>query len=379
MEPDDKYTGKELSNIEVLQEFISRRETQKIMRTYLKVAFALSAILGKTERISQVLKNDLSSFVLTVQRYSKNIDLKLILRLCKVPISVYYSWRNRVLKPCETSPVGLCKKTWPHQLTANETSIMKNLLLDERFRFWPVCSIAFYAIREKILSISLPTWYLYQKKLGITRPKLPKKKKYTTGISAHRPNQVWHADITIVKTKDNIKHYVYLLMDNFSKFILTWRIEPYISGKVRMETISEAYNEYGSESEGIDLVFDGGPENNNDEMKAFVDKEGVRINPLIALKDIPYSNSLIEAQNKLFKYRYLFRQEYEDIHGLRKVFSENVRDYNYIRPHLSLAGYTPFEAYSGMTGLQYIWKEQIQEARRERLRVNSEEICRVCK
>jgi putative transposase len=146
------------------------------MQTYLKVAFALSAILGKTERISQVLKNDLSSFVLTVQRYSKNIDLKLILRLCKVPISVYYNWRNRVLKPFETSPVWLCKKTWPHQLSAKEVLVMKNLLLGERFRFWPVCSIAFYAIREKILSVSLPTWYLYQRKLGITRPKLPKKK-----------------------------------------------------------------------------------------------------------------------------------------------------------------------------------------------------------
>jgi putative transposase len=114
-------------------------------------------------------------------------------------------------------------------------------------------------------------------------------------------------------------------------------------------------------------------------MKVFLEKDELQINPLIALKDIPWSNSLIEAQNKLFKYRYLFWQEYEDIYGLRKILEDNVRDYNYIRPHISLAGYTPFEAYSGMTGLQYIWKEQIQEARRERLRVNSEEICGICK
>ncbi len=149
-------------------------------------------------------------------------------------------------------------------------------------------------------------------------------------------------------------------MDNFSKFILSWRIEPYVSGKVRVETIRDAYNKFGSESEAIDLVFDGGPENNNEELKGFLDKDEVKINPLIALKDIPYSNSVIEAQNKLFKYRYLFRQEYSDINGLRKIFEEYVKDYNYIRPHISLAGYTPFEAYSGITGLQDIWKEQIQ-------------------
>ena len=146
-----------------------------------------------------------------------------------------------------------------------------------------------------------------------------------------------------------------------------------------METIRDAYYKYGSDSDGIDLVFDGGPENINEEMKVFMDKEEVQINPLIALKDIPYSNSVIEAQNKLFKYRYLFRQDYTDINGLRKVFEEDVKDYNYIRPHKSLGGYTPFEAYSGMTGLKDIWKEQIQEARRERLWVNSKEICSLCK
>ena len=73
---------------------------------------------------------------------------------------------------------------------------------------------------------------------------------------------------------------------------------------------------YHDESVVTDLVFDGGPENNNEEMKAYVDKDGVGINPIIALKDTPYSNSVIEAQNKLFKYRYLFRQKYEDIHSL---------------------------------------------------------------
>lgn len=50
-----------------------------------------------------------------------------------------------------------------------------------------------------------------------------------------------------------------------------------------METIREAYNEYGSASEGIDLIIDGGPENNNEEMNSYVDKEGVKINPIIAL------------------------------------------------------------------------------------------------
>jgi hypothetical protein len=35
----DKYLGSELGKIEVLEEFISRKESEKIMRIYLKLAF----------------------------------------------------------------------------------------------------------------------------------------------------------------------------------------------------------------------------------------------------------------------------------------------------------------------------------------------------
>ena len=75
-EPGDKYTGKELSDIAVLENFISRTEAQNLMRTYLKVAFAFSAILGKTKRIYHMLKLDISSFVLAVEKYRKKIRKK---------------------------------------------------------------------------------------------------------------------------------------------------------------------------------------------------------------------------------------------------------------------------------------------------------------
>ncbi len=75
------------------------------------------------------------------------------------------------------------------------------------------------------------------------------------------------------KGKDFIRiaaHMVFVSKEaghnNFAKFILSWRIEPYVSGKVRMETIRQAYHDYGSGSWTIDLILDGGPENNNDQM-----------------------------------------------------------------------------------------------------------------
>jgi putative transposase len=270
----------------------------------------------------------------------------------------------------------LCRESYPGQLTSEE---VKDLLQDERFRFWPVCSIAYYALRENLLTVSLATWYLYRKKLGITRSVIPKKKRYAAGIAATSTNQVWHADITIVKTKDNIKHYVYLLMDNFSKFILSCCIASVVSGKIRVETIREAYYRYVRGDDDITLITDGGPENDNCEMKTFVVQHEGMIRSLIALKDIPFSNSVIEAQNKLFKYGYLFRQEYNNFDESKRVFAGDVTDYNDIRPHISLNGYTPLEVQMGESGLHEIWKDQIKAAGKMRINANRKELCEKCK
>lgn len=100
---------------------------------------------------------------------------------------------------------------------------------------------------------------------------------------------------------------------------------------------------------------------------------------LIALKDIPFSNSVIEAQNRLFKYGYLFRQEYNNYVELKRVFAEDVTDYNDIRPHISLKGYTPLEVQMGEIGLNLIWKDHIKDAGERRIIANRKELCEKCK
>jgi len=45
-EPIDKYLGTELTNIEILDQFLSRKESETVIKSYLKVANALSRILS---------------------------------------------------------------------------------------------------------------------------------------------------------------------------------------------------------------------------------------------------------------------------------------------------------------------------------------------
>ena len=375
----DKYFGFELSNIELLETFLKRREAGKVIRTYLRVASSLSGILNKSLQLRNILKENLKQFVDTVTGCKNKLIIKLILRLCKVPLSVFSFWKSKVLNKCLTSPLRLCRKRYPEQLTSQEVTEMKSMLTDVTYRFWPVSSIAYYALRENIISVSLATWYLYKRKLCIDRIPVPKKEKHSTGLRASYPDQIWHADITIIKTMDGIKHYVYLLMDNFSRFILSWRIEEVVSGRIRVETIREAYKKYHDKNIITTLITDGGPENDNNEMDRFILNETTGLNSAVALRDIPFSNSMIEAQNKLFKYRYLFRQEYSTGEDLRRVFAEDLYDYNNRRPHVSLKGYTPGEAYSGLSDMEMKWSDQIRQARRDRLAVNRMETCSLCR
>ena len=174
----------------------------------------------------------------------------------------------------------------------------------------------------------------------------------------------------VMKTLDGIKSYLYFLMDNYSRLIINWRAELRVSGKIRLETIEEAYHKYSPDSgEDIILLVDGEVENNNE----------INLRKLIAQKDIRFSNSVIEAQNKLIKYRYLFKQDFRDIHELRKGLEWIVHDYNHNRPHISLQGLTPNEAATGEYVSRDKWHEQIIQAQINRLEENRKELCRICK
>jgi methionine synthase II (cobalamin-independent) len=56
----------------------------------------------------------------------------------------------------------------------------------------------------------------------------------------------------------------------------------------------------------VDLIVDGGSEHHNIVVNDFLASLQGQINQLTALKDIAYSNSMVEAFHKLHKYQYLF-------------------------------------------------------------------------
>jgi putative transposase len=148
-------------------------------------------------------------------------------------------------------------------------------------------------------------------------------------------------DITRFVTLDNVVHYIYLVVDNFSRKILSWFIADRVSALIRRQTIGEALRGLKNEDEHLVLITDGGPEN---ALKEYLQNLNAAVIHQRALIDVHCSNSLIEAHNKLIKYNYLFKMSVSDLDHLRKLIPWITSDFN-SRPHISLDGLTPSEKY----------------------------------
>jgi transposase InsO family protein len=168
-----------------------------------------------------------------------------------------------------------------------------------------------------------------------------------------------------------------MLVDNFSRFILSYRISAKLCAEFTLETIREAYSKM-EESANITLLVDGGSENNNQTVRDYLAQPAVNIEKQVAMLNIHFSNSMIESIFKLLKYRYLYFKELETEQALRNELDWAVKDYNDIRPHGSLNGLTPKEVQNG-NGIEKLpFKNQLEQARKQRLEENRSNICNDC-
>ena len=244
-----------------------------------------------------------------------------------------------------------------------------------------IFSIAWNAIRNDIIYISVSTWYKYVHLLGLVHS-LPsnRRKNHKTGIRALIPKEIIHADLTIYRPLDNIKVYISIIMDNFSRFILGWKASLKPTAKLCLDNLKQVYDNYLNPihpNNSVELIVDGGSENNNESVNTFIsDIDGLQ--KLIAQKDIIFSNSMVEAVNKTLKYRYLFQKELPDYKSTIKYLKNHaINDYNH-RPHSALNGQTPYEIFHGIKLDRNKIKQQFEQARINRIQENRKQRCQNC-
>jgi len=345
-----------------------------IFSAFCRIKITFIEMIGKTN-FQRILQSNKNSIVTLFERVKPLFNVKTLCQFTDMKTKTYSSWKSIARLKCPSSVLNICFRKVPNQISNKEINVLKKLMSEPKFFHWPTISIWAYAIRNNLATMSDSSWYRYCRILEISskRVKQYPKPKYKP-LRAKLVNEIWHADVSVFKTSDNIKFYIYTVIDNFSRMILAWDVSTKLSASIRLQSIKRAIEIQftNAENQSVDLIVDGGSENNNQTIHNFIQNSQVNINKKIALRDIVQSNSMVEATFKLMKYKYFFKQPIlsENIWSHMEYF---VNDFNMLRPHYAHGIKTPHEVHYNKEVVNY--DISLIQAIKERVESNRQNTC----
>ena len=201
---------------------------------------------------------------------------------------------------------------------------MKQMVTSHDYRHMPIGTLALFAQRLGRVFASASTWSRKARERGWSRPRkrvYPAKPK--VGIRASKPNEYWHLDVTVIRLLDGTKVFLHGVIDNFSRKILAWRICERLSPTTTVAILREAAANLGITPK---LVADSGIENVNAEVDALIE-DGV-ITRILALVEVTYSNSIVEAYWRSLKHHWLYLNSLDNVRVLEKLVGFHVEQHN---------------------------------------------------
>ena len=344
---------------------------------FCRLYLSIIEFIGK-KNFEKIILQNREAVIDLVSNLPLEFDRNLVCKFMQITPHQFNIWKHNRLYKCALSIIGYCSKRFPHQISQREVNVLKSLMSRSRFKSWSIASVWGYAIKKNHISMSRTSWYRYCVRLGVTTKRKTRRKQCKKGsVKASRPNEIWHADVTEFTTSDNVKFYVHSVLDNFSRKIVAYTVSRNKSAKTRLISLKEAillqFSHILSPTD-LDLIVDGGSENNNFRIRNFIRHCQVTIHKKIALKDVHFSNSMIEGHFKTLK---KFLRSHGDIHSydFHKLIESFIRDYNSIRPHHQHQIHTPEEIHKSPE-LANI-KPYLERINKERLQSNRSSCCKV--
>src|SRR6188472_1374815 len=165
-------------------------------------------------------------------------------------------------------------------------------------------------------------------------------------LAVTRPNQVWAMDLTYVPMA---RGFVYLaaVIDWFSRRVLSWRLSITMEAGFCVEAVEEALARYGKPE-----IF------NTDQGSQFTSTAftGLLTDNAIAIsmdgKGAWRDNVFVERLWRSVKYEEVYLRAYDNVSEARASIGRYLDFYNARRPHSSLDGRTPDQAYFNLLPLR---------------------------
>jgi len=182
-------------------------------------------------------------------------------------------------------------------------------------------------------------------------------KEYHTKTT--RPHQLWATDASYFKVVGWGYYYLVTVMDDYSRFILAWKLQKDMSADSLIEVVQEAVDSTGMTDVPVEdrtrLLSDNGAGYVSMAFRSYLHLVGIR--HILAAPYHPQTNGKLERYHQSIK-REVNQIPYELPSQLERAIADFVDYYNYRRYHKALGNVTPADVLYGK-------REEILERRKE--------------
>lgn len=259
----------------------------------------------------------------------------------------FYNWYKRYL---EGGYDGLAQKakgrnqTWNKIPLEQQTQVVEEALEHEELSSR---ELAFHIIDNHKWYISESSVYRILKRAGlITSPAhIVMSAANEFESKTRRVNEMWQTDFTYFKIIGWGWYYLSTIIDDYSRFIITWDLCSQMTSKDVIPSVDKALKFTGIKKENAPkLLSDNGSCYISDEIKDFLRGKGIK--PINGKPMHPQTQGKIERYHRTMK-NVVKLDNYYSPEDLSKAIAEFVTYYNYERYHESLKNLTPADVYYG--------------------------------
>jgi transposase InsO family protein len=198
-------------------------------------------------------------------------------------------------------------------------------------------------------AVSESTVYRILRREGLVKRQeiqLKAAKEYHTRTT--RPHQMWATDASYFRVVGWGYYYLVTVMDDYSRFILGWKLQKDMSANSLIEVVQEAVDATGMTNVPVEnrtrLLSDNGAGYVSRAFRDYLNLVG--IGHILAAPYHPQTNGKVERYQQSLK-REVNQLPYELPSELEKAIADFVDYYNYRRYHKALSNVTPADVLYG--------------------------------
>lgn len=161
-------------------------------------------------------------------------------------------------------------------------------------------------------------------------------------LSIERSNQVFVSDITYIRLEGEFC-YLFLVTDVYSRKIVGYNLSMDLAARGAVAAIKMALKEV-PQTEGLIHHSDRGIQYCCEEYVELLQRNKLKIS--MGEAGNPYENAIAERINGILKNEFYLNSKFNDLNDALQATKEAIKNYNNLRPHMSIDYMTPEEKYA---------------------------------